>query len=49
VPVLVKTTIFTDAAATNYSCDLAVCMMGAGHDRVFQKSSTRVYSHTGRH
>jgi hypothetical protein len=49
MPIPVKTTASTRTTVVDYSCDLAICMLGAGHDRALQKSSRRIYSHTGCH
>jgi hypothetical protein len=32
MPIPIKTIALTRATAANYSCDLAVCMLGVGHD-----------------
>jgi hypothetical protein len=48
VPILVKTVALAYAAAADHSCNLAVCMLGAGHDQTFQEISTRLYSYTAR-
>jgi hypothetical protein len=45
----VKATTSTGTTIADYSCNLAVYMLGAGHDRVLQERSRRIYSHTGGH
>jgi hypothetical protein len=44
VPILIKTAALACATAADHSCNLVVCMLGAGHDQTFQESSGR-YTH----
>jgi hypothetical protein len=39
VPILIKTTALTRATAADHSYDLAVCILGARHDRALQENS----------
>jgi hypothetical protein len=45
----VEATTLARVAAADHSCDMVICMMGAGHDWTFQESSGRLYSYTGCH
>jgi hypothetical protein len=49
MPILVKTTTLTRTAAADHFYDMAVCMLGVGHDRALQESSRGLYPHTGCH
>jgi hypothetical protein len=49
VLVPVKATASASIVAANYSSDLAICMLGVGHDWALQESSRRIYSHTSFH
>jgi hypothetical protein len=49
VPILIKTAASTHTTVADYSCNLIVCMLGAGHDQALQESSRRIYSHTSCH
>jgi hypothetical protein len=44
VSILIKAATSTCTTVADYSCDLVVCMLGAGHDRALQESS-RGYTH----
>jgi hypothetical protein len=44
MPILIKAAASTRTTVADYSCDLAVSMLGAGHDRALQESS-RGYTH----
>jgi hypothetical protein len=39
VPILIEAAASTHTTIANYSYDLAVCMLGAGHDQAIQESS----------
>jgi hypothetical protein len=49
MPVPIEATTLARLVVANYSCNLALCVLGAGYDRTIQKSSRRVYSHTRRY
>jgi hypothetical protein len=49
MPVIIQATTLARTAAANHSCNLAVYMLGAGHDRTFQEGSGRLYSCTSCH
>jgi transposase InsO family protein len=43
VSILIKAATSTRTTVVDYSCDLAICMLGAGHDWDLQESSRGVY------
>ena len=49
MPISIKASASTYTTVADYSCDLAVCMLGARHDWALHESSRRIYSHTGCH
>jgi hypothetical protein len=45
LPILVKATTFTGVAAADHPYNMAICMLGVGHDRSLQEISGGLYTH----
>jgi hypothetical protein len=45
----IEATTLASPTFANYPCNLALCVLGAGYDRVVQKGSRRVYSRARRY
>jgi transposase InsO family protein len=46
LPILIKVATSTRTTVADFSCDLVVCMLGAGHDWALEETSRGVYPHT---
>jgi transposase InsO family protein len=44
LPIFIKTTAFTSTTTANHTRDMAMCVLGTGHDWTLQESSRR-YTH----
>jgi hypothetical protein len=49
LPILIKTAASTSTATANHTRNMAICVLGTGHDWTIQESSRRIHSLAGCH
>ena len=49
LPILIKAAAFTSTTTADHTHNMAICVLGTGHDWTLQESSGRLHSRVGCH